>query len=156
MATILSRPRCVKYKMFYTCRYNEKTSYDNRLVMICACSEYKYICNRQKRDNIKGIMENSYPRRLVPKTTRTQGSPYPCQLVPKSTRTQARVVLGTSCIGYELSGSHIKVYWKLSSRTGDLNNCMRVTGDNFFNHCLSLFNPIDEFYGVIYNFMAVH
>ena len=45
---------------------------------------------------------------LVPKTTRTQDNSYPRQLVPRTTRTQlswGRVVLGTSCLGYELSGS---------------------------------------------------
>ena len=35
-----------------------------------------------------GIMVNSYPRHLVPKTTRTQDISYPRQLVPKTTRTQ--------------------------------------------------------------------
>ena len=36
---------------------------------------------------VGGIMDNSYPRQLVPRTTRTW----------------VRVVLGTSCLGYELS-----------------------------------------------------
>ena len=35
-----------------------------------------------------GIMDNSYPRPLVPRGTRTQGNSYPGQLVPKTTRTQ--------------------------------------------------------------------
>ena len=60
-------------------------------------------------------LDNSYPRQLVPRTTRTQDNSYPGQLVPKTTRTQdnsypgqlelswIRVVLGTSCLGYELS-----------------------------------------------------
>ena len=34
-------------------------------------------------------MDNSYPRRLVPKTTRTHDDSYPRHLVPKTTRTQA-------------------------------------------------------------------
>ena len=34
------------------------------------------------------IMVNSYPRHLVPKTTRTQDNSYPRHLVPKTTRTQ--------------------------------------------------------------------
>ena len=33
-------------------------------------------------------LDNSYPRQLVPKTTRTQDNSYPRQLVPKKTRTQ--------------------------------------------------------------------
>ena len=33
-------------------------------------------------------MDNSYPRQLIPRTTRTQDNPYPGQLVPKTTRTQ--------------------------------------------------------------------
>ena len=34
------------------------------------------------------IQDNSYPGQLVPKTTRTQDNSYPRQLVPKTTRTQ--------------------------------------------------------------------
>ena len=34
------------------------------------------------------IMDNSYPRQLVPKTTRTQDNSYPRQLVLRTTRTQ--------------------------------------------------------------------
>ena len=33
-------------------------------------------------------LDNSYPRQLVPKKTRTQGNSYPRQLVPRTTRTQ--------------------------------------------------------------------
>ena len=33
-------------------------------------------------------LDNSYPRQLVPRTTRTQDNSYPGQLVPKTTRTQ--------------------------------------------------------------------
>ena len=67
--------------------------------------------------------DNSYPRQLVPRTTRTQDNSYPRQIVPRTTRTQVnsypcgmiwndvmlswvRVVLGTSCLGYELSIIH--------------------------------------------------
>ena len=34
------------------------------------------------------IMDNSYPRQLIPRTIRTQDNSYPGQLVPKTTRTQ--------------------------------------------------------------------
>ena len=43
-------------------------------------------CNRF--GSLVGIMDNSYPRQLVPRTTRTQDNSYPGQLVPKTTRTQ--------------------------------------------------------------------
>ena len=33
-------------------------------------------------------LDNSYPRQLVPRTTRTQDNSYPRQLVPRTTRTQ--------------------------------------------------------------------
>ena len=52
-------------------------------------------------------LNNSYPRQLVPRTTRTQDNSYPGQLVPKSCLgyelSWVRVVLGTRCLGYELS-----------------------------------------------------
>ena len=44
--------------------------------------------NMQRLCIWEGIMVNSYPRHLVPKTTRTQNNSYPRQLVPKTTRTQ--------------------------------------------------------------------
>ena len=34
------------------------------------------------------IMDNSYPRQLVPRTTRTQDNSYPGLLAPKTARTQ--------------------------------------------------------------------
>ena len=44
--------------------------------------------NKILPSTFRRIMDNSYPRQLVPKTTRTQGISYPRQLVPKTTRTQ--------------------------------------------------------------------
>ena len=38
--------------------------------------------------NVDRDLDNSYPKQLVPRTTRTQDNSYPGQLVPKTTRTQ--------------------------------------------------------------------
>ena len=48
------------------------------------------------------IMDNSYPRQLVPKTIRSQDNSYPGQLV---------VVLGTSFLGCELSWVWYELTW---------------------------------------------
>ena len=49
--------------------------------------DYNFLALPGSGPTPSGIMNNSYPRHLVPRTTRTQGNSNPRQLVPRTTRT---------------------------------------------------------------------
>ena len=61
--------------------------------------------NNHAIDDLVGGLDNSYPRQLVPRTTRIQDNSYPRQLGYELS--WVRVVLGTICPGCELSIIHL-------------------------------------------------
>ena len=106
-------------------------------------------------------LDNSYPRQLVPRTTRTQDNSYPGQLVPKTTRTQDNSytrqlvpkTTRTSCLGYEWSWVWVVPNPILRTVHPCHDLIMRSWGENLrlsvFHHCCFFNSVLSVWFNII-------